>query len=344
MIPVRQSALSGRRTVSRTWQHVAACALLCMGLWSCDDDGGILPSNLRFGQVGEVEVHLEIPLGFGLRVGARHQTLTWKSSGAWSLRESIAYRGLVGDETFEQNAGDPSPLAAPYASWITAVDDVEGNEGLRLDPEEVQQDTLPELECGSVRTRITLTIRDDARGEQRRWVGCADGSLSNLTPVGALPAPHAARVVSAALEVRNATVGRTFVSAYHGSLPFGTLARVDDTNAPLNAPFYVQDNEAWQAFWQSHGGGGPAPHVDFVREMVVVAAVGVREEAGDSVEVRRILQVDEGTLTFIFDRTPGNFCSPAARSHRPFHAVVAPRTPGPFRFADIGKELVSCGG
>jgi len=347
MTPSRQSALVG--TPALKWTRLRAVVVLvfvlCMGMWGCDGDGGTYPPNLRFGQVGEVEVELAVPLPGSLRldVGSLHQTLTWSSTGAWSLRESIEYRGLIGDETVRHNQGDPSPLAAPYASWVTLVNDVDGQEGLRLDPEEVSQDTVPD-ECGPTRTRITLTIRDEARGEQRRWIRCADGSLSNLTPVGAGPDPAAARVVSAAMIARDKTVDAAFISAYHGSVPFGTLARVDDTNAPLTAPFYVQDAEAWQAFWQSHGGGGPTPHVDFENEIVVVAAVGVREEAGDSVEVRRILQVDDGTLTFVFNRLPGDFCSPAARSHVPFHAVVAPRTPAPFRFADIAEELVSCGG
>ena len=114
--------------------------------------------------------------------------------------------------------------------------------------------------------------------------------------------------------------------------------------ATLAAPFPVLDDAAWSAFWLEHSGGTEPPEVDFESEMVIVAAVGQRHEAGDSVEVRRILPVLNGTLTHLFERVPGDFCSPVARTHYPFHIVVSPRTPSPIRFADVGVEFVPCGG
>jgi hypothetical protein len=85
------------------------------------------------------------------------------------------------------------------------------------------------------------------------------------------------------------------------------------------------------------------PPVDWAEEVVLVAAVGVRSEAGDSVEIRRILQTGEGTQVTLFERVPGDFCSPAAREHFPVHIVVAPRTALPIRFSEIQKERVPCG-
>ena len=337
----KQRTRAWKRPLRRTFASLlGGLAVLGLGLSGCDGNGGTLPGDLRFGQVGQVEVELFVPLDRG--IGSQHQVLTWASSGAWSLQEFITYRGLTGDETLWKNPGDPSPFAAGYASFITSVDEVDGIPGLELDIPELPQDLEPE--CGPTMTRITLTIRDDPKSDQRRWVRCTEGSLSNLTPTGAGPDPAASRVVSAAIAVRNETVGSEFVSAYHGSVPFGTLARGEDTNTAMAAPQYLLDDAAWLDFWQSHAGTTSPPAVDFAEEIVIVAAVGVREEAGDSVEVRRILQVGEGTLTYVLERTPGDFCSPAARTHVPFHVVVAPRTPGPYRFADIDKELVTCGG
>jgi len=86
------------------------------------------------------------------------------------------------------------------------------------------------------------------------------------------------------------------------------------------------------------------PEVDWTREMVIVAAVGERTEAGDSVEVRRILQTGEGTQVEIVERVPGDFCSPASRRHFPVHVVVAPRTLlDVLRFSDVATERVPCG-
>lgn len=134
------------------------------------------------------------------------------------------------------------------------------------------------------------------------------------------------------------------MSAYLGTVPFGTLDRGDDSGSSLAAPGTYIDSRGFQAFWSEHAPSRPLPVVDFTKEMVVVAIVGTRKEAGDSVEVRRILQVDLGTVVEVVERLPGEFCSPAARTHVPYHVVVAPRTPIPHRFADIKKEPVSCGG
>jgi hypothetical protein len=77
--------------------------------------------------------------------------------------------------------------------------------------------------------------------------------------------------------------------------------------------------------------------------MAIVAAVGLRTEAGDSVEVRRILRTGERTQVTLYERVPGDFCSPAARDHYPVHIVVFPRTVLPIVFSEIEEERVPCG-
>ncbi len=255
------------------------------------------------------------------------------------MYERISYRGLVGDETLIRSSGDPFGFVGAYVHLITTVSSVEG---LRLD--------IPELpigltdECGPGRTRITFSITDLPRDSTSTWQQCADGSLSELRIVNAGPKPAAARLVQATLAARDATFGPDRLSAYHGSVPFGTLDRGEETLAMPSAPFVVLDDAAWSAFWLDHSGGAEPPEVDFDLEMVIVAAVGRRDEAGDSVEVRQILQVDNGTLTHLVERVPGDFCSPVARTHYPFHIVVSPATPIPIRFADVNLEFVPCGG
>ncbi len=60
-------------------------------------------------------------------------------------------------------------------------------------------------------------------------------------------------------------------------------------------------------------------------------------------EIRRVLPINVGTRIEIFERVPGDFCAPAARLVRPFHIVLAPRTPAPVIFSDIREERVACG-
>jgi hypothetical protein len=153
--------------------------------------------------------------------------------------------------------------------------------------------------------------------------------------------------------VRDFTQGANFQSAYLGSVPFGTLDRGEDSGARLQEPtkfLSVPEGNpnpptGWLAFWYAHRGGTSTetPDVDWAKEMVLVAAVGVRGEAGDSIEIRRILQTGEGTQISLFERVPGDFCSPAARDHYPVHIVVAPRTLLPISFSDVVTERVPCG-
>lgn len=77
--------------------------------------------------------------------------------------------------------------------------------------------------------------------------------------------------------------------------------------------------------------------------MVLVGGLGEVTEAGDSVEVRRIIQDVLGTtLVELVNRVPGDFCSPASRRHTPFHVVVAPLRKTVVRFASPRTELVPC--
>ena len=317
------------------WGVAALVGLL--GMAACSEDGGTQPGTLRFGQIGSLEAVVEVPLRQG--EGTLEQRLEWRSSGYWTFTERIFYQGLIGDEAVRDTHGDPSPFVVAYASLVTAVN---GASGLDLFIDSLPQTLDPE--CEAIQSRVRFEIRDGPSGETASWTRCASGSLGNLTTRTAGPETAASRVVAAILQTRDGTVGSDFVSTYAGSVPFGTLDRGQDSQAGLSQPTVFVDEEAWAAFWSSHAPGEERPSVDFPEEVVVVAAVGVRDESGDSVEVRRVLQVNDGSLVEVWERVPGDFCTPAERIHVPYHIVVAPRIPEPIRFAEIRVETVPCGG
>jgi hypothetical protein len=335
MIHARQSARRGVTAQTRDRLTALGAAIaLALGATACDDGGGIGPGDLLIGQVGWIEIRLEVPLRLG--AGQLTQELHWASTGTWSRNETISYRGIQGGASALASTRDPSESALAYDGLIRQLNE---KESVKLF--ELGTDTVPE--CGSVQSRITFTIRDDARGQTVSWVRCVEGSLDNLTTEGAGPGAGAARLAQATLLAREATVGDT-ASAYLGSVPFGTLDRGERSASPLTAPAVYIDAPGFHAFWAGHAPGTAPPAVDFSTDMVVVGLVGVRHEAGDSVEVRRILQVGLGTLLEVVERVPGNFCSPAARTRVPYHVVVAPRTPVPHQFAAIKVEYPPCGG
>jgi len=319
-------------------EGILRALLLCLTtpLGSGCDSSVVDPPKDGFGHMGEVVLSISTPLHFG--TGNLLQELTWGTSGAWTLYEEISYRGLVGGTTTRESVGDPSLLAAAYAELIVRLG---GTVGISL-----FVDGLPPgvtAECGLSRSSITITIRDDVRGESISWQQCVDDSLSYLSELGAGPLPTAARLASAGIQIRNATVGRVHLSPYYGSLPFGTIRRGEAMGSFIKGSMAIDRQLPWQAFWTKHVVDTPAPFVDFQRDHVVVALVGERYDAGVGVEVRSVFTTKLGTVTNIVEKVPGDFCSPGAKTTNPFHIVVTPRTLGPHEFNALPKEYVPCG-
>jgi len=176
------------------------------------------------------------------------------------------------------------------------------------------------------------------------------GPLGDLTPVGAGPDKDAPRVIAAAILARELALGDGWRSDFAASLPFGTLDRGEDSGIEdLHSRVFLTEEggseppEDWAEFWADHSGGTPAPEVNWAEDMVVVVGDGRRQEAGDSIEIRRVLEVTNGGLVEQVERAPGDFCSPASRTHTPFHIAFAPRVPVPVIFSDLVVERVPCG-
>ena len=316
----------------------ALCLLLAGAVGTSCADDGTQPDDLRFGQIGRVRVEVSAPLDAG--VGELRQILSWGSDGPWESVERISYRGSLGDETVARSSVDPGVLARSYANWITLVND---DPALKLF---LGDDLNPALDptCGETQSRITVRIVDVQRADSTSWTRCAGGSLGSLTAEGAGPDPTAGRIVQATQLVRDFTVGANFVSAYFGSRPFATLDRGERSNAPMSVPRVIEDAQTWADFWNEHmGAPSAAPAVNFATELVLVAAVGTRPEAGDSVEVRVVLPVGFGTQVTLWERRSGNFCTPASRAHAPFHVVLAPQVPRPIFFALGDVDKIPCG-
>jgi hypothetical protein len=339
------------RRIGRDPVRVLFLTVIMLGIvQGCGDDNGTRPETLRFAQIGEIRITLIVPLLFNDLEGELQQILTWNSTGAWQLMERISYRGLEGDEHIIRNPKDDGSYAEAYLTLITQLN---GGTDLSLFTDELPQDLNPT--CGPGKTRISFIMRDDVRKSSATWRRCAEGSMGTLETSSAGPDAGAVRLIQAVILARDLTFEPELDYAYRGSIPYGTLDRGEDSGARLEAPTYFMSDESglletpegWVKFWRDHTENPTAqpPVVDWANEMVLVAADGKRTEAGDSLEFRRILQtgVGGGTQVTLFERVPGNFCSPAARDHYPIHIVVAPRTILPIEFREIVEELVPCG-
>lgn len=331
----------GVKEKARGWWAWTLLIPLLVILGGCESDP-VDSQDRVFAQVGQIQVQVQSAVAGG--TGGLEETLAWRSDGPWVLAERISYQGQIGGETVRRPVLNPGELAPEYGSLIQQLNE---SPGLRLFSEDSPQELAPE--CDALRSTVTVTLRDDARGEEARWVRCADGTFFTTTPGSAGPDAGASRVVTAAQLARFFTLGSDAVSTYLGSLPFRTLALGEDSPARPPAPRVFRSDGAetppeWTEFWAAHAGGSsPLPEVDWEQDMVILAAVGRRLEAGDSVKVRRVLPIDQGTRIELVERVPGDFCSPAAREGYPFHLVVAPRAQAPIQFADPIVERVPCG-
>jgi len=317
----------------------AALALTLLGIGACDN-GPTDPGTTRFGQVGQIRVHVITPEPPGN--GSLEQIMEWESDGPWNVTERISYRGQLGDENVQRLRIDLDTYASNYATVIAQLNE---NEGLKL-----FLDSLPPGEdpnCAADRTEVIVVITDDNRRESRAWAACTFGSLADLQIAGTGPKAASGRVSQAAVLVREFTVGGgggRFESVYRGTTPFATVDRGGESGADMTESRVILNQSGWEQFWERHmDGEGAPPAVDFEVDQVIVGAMGPRFEAGDSIEVRRILQVEGGTVVQLAQRGPGDFCSPAAQTQTPYHIVVAPRSALPVSFVDLGIERVPCG-
>jgi hypothetical protein len=315
--------------------------LLVLLLAGCDREQVVLPQP-RFAQVGEVQVEVRSPVGDG--VGELQESFVWRSEGPWVLAERMTYQGEIGSETVRRPTLNPGDLTTEYSSLIQQLTETPG---LRLFSPQVPSTLVPQ--CDPHRSIVRVTLRDRIRDEQVDWVRCADGTFFTTTPGSAGPDPGAPRVVTAAQLIRFFTMDEGAVSSYLGSLPFRSIDRGEFSPARPEDPrvFLSETDEPpadWIEFWAAHSpSAAPPPQVDWEREMVLLAAVGQRREAGDSVKVQRILPIDQGTRIEVVEQVPGDFCSPAARDAYPFHLVVAPRAAAPIGFNDPILQRIPCG-
>jgi len=350
------------RPVKRRVSVRTARATLVLGILlfpvACSD-APLDPADFLFGQVGEIQVEVRSPLGLpaglpGVTQGALYETLRWQSNGGWTLAERVTYDGVVGSETVRRSRLNPGQLTQEYASLIQQLTEPSPLQLFGLVPE----DLAPNCGAGAysqLATQVTISIHDELRGAVARWTRCSRGLLlapnpaNGITPGVAGPGVQAARVIAAAQLVRSFTLGNASASTYAGTVPFATLDQGENSpGMPEGARVFRSTQSgppsAFVEFWKDHAGPDtPLPDVNWPQEMVVLAAVGARAEAGDIVQIRRVVNVGTALRIEFVEQIPGDFCSPAARSIHPFHLVVLPTSPLPAEFAAPQVERVPCG-
>jgi hypothetical protein len=97
----------------------------------------------------------------------------------------------------------------------------------------------------------------------------------------------------------------------------------------------VRDRAGWERAWGQLQGGaaaGPAPAVDFAREMVVVVAAGEKPSGGHAVRIDGTSTAADGALVVhVTETAPGEGCMSTMQMTAPVDVVRIPRVAGAVR-------------
>lgn len=109
----------------------------------------------------------------------------------------------------------------------------------------------------------------------------------------------------------------------------------------------IRDRDAWRAYWSSiHRPfipAPPAPDVDFSREMIIVASMGLRPSAGFAIRIENATADPSRLIISVRQTVPGTGCALGAALTQPVDLARVPATPLPVFFADR-VERADCSG
>jgi VWFA-related protein len=95
--------------------------------------------------------------------------------------------------------------------------------------------------------------------------------------------------------------------------------------------------DEWQALWQRHAPGRPAPTVDLTRDMVVAVFLGSRPSGGYQAEITGIRTEGNVLVVQWAERRPAPGQVAAQVMTAPAHLVTVPRYDGDVRFEKVGQ-------
>jgi hypothetical protein len=104
----------------------------------------------------------------------------------------------------------------------------------------------------------------------------------------------------------------------------------------------ITDAAAWGTFWTSlipdPQATGPAPSVDFSREMVIAAVMPLRPSSGYRIAIEHVTEFADHIEAEVVERSPAPGCVTLTVITRPFDVVRVPRRDKPVTFVERTVE------
>lgn len=97
------------------------------------------------------------------------------------------------------------------------------------------------------------------------------------------------------------------------------------------ARLVIRNTDAWEQLWPQLAGSNAsaAPAVDFDRDMVLVAAMGLRSTGGYSISVEGVFESTDGIYVRVLESVPGSRCGTTQALTAPVTVVTIPQRDGP---------------
>lgn len=97
----------------------------------------------------------------------------------------------------------------------------------------------------------------------------------------------------------------------------------------------------WDLVFADHSPTPRMPEVDFARESVVMATMGLKSSGGYGVSISALEEIPEGMRLIIDAESPGSGCMTTQALTTPVHIVRTRKLPGVVLF-DLREKIVAC--
>jgi hypothetical protein len=129
------------------------------------------------------------------------------------------------------------------------------------------------------------------------------------------------------------------------NLKFETLVSGDNRGKSAGGRSVIRDQETWAKVWDEiHAHVQPRPpllEVDFNKDMVIYALMGVRPSSGFNTKIENIVLEQDRLLVVVGETSPGPECMTAQVQSNPYHIVRLERSDKPVSF-ELEKTVKNC--
>jgi len=109
-------------------------------------------------------------------------------------------------------------------------------------------------------------------------------------------------------------------------IPFSIIDRGVRSDWVEQANFRIDTEKDFQNLWEAiHGNATSIPQVDFDREFIIVAFLGVREKEGYGITVAEVRKTSAGYTIVLKEETPGDGCINTPAALTPYVIARVPR-------------------